>query len=185
MRITVIGRGHVGGGLARRWTAAGHDVTALGRDGGDAASADVVVVAIPGNAVAGGLATVSGLGGQVTIDATNNYGDRPAGYDSVAQQVKAIIGGPTAKAFNTNFASIYDKVDTEPVPPGTLFASDSDAHQITEQLIRDAGFDPVHLGDLRQAPLLEGLVALTQVLGNGDLGPFFYRFNRPGELSAK
>lgn len=70
----------------------------------------------------------------------------------MARQVKAITGGPTAKAFNTNFASIYDKADTEPVPPGTLFASDSDARQITEQVIRDVGFGPVHLSDLRQAP---------------------------------
>jgi predicted dinucleotide-binding enzyme len=120
MRITVIGRGHVGGGLARRWTAAGHEVTSVGRDGGDATGADVVVVAIPGDAIEAGLATVIGLDGQVTIDATNKFGERPAGYDSVAQQVKAIVGGPTAKAFNTNFASIYDAVDAEPVPPGTL-----------------------------------------------------------------
>jgi predicted dinucleotide-binding enzyme len=47
MRITVVGRGNVGGGLARLWAAAGHDVTALGRDGGDAAGSDVVVVAVP------------------------------------------------------------------------------------------------------------------------------------------
>ena len=49
---------------------------------------------------------------------------------------------------------------------------------------RDAGFDPIHLGDLGQAPLLESLIALTRVLEIGDLGPFFYRFNRPGELLA-
>lgn len=185
MRITVIGRGNVGGGLTRRWKAAGHEVTALGRDGGDATAADVVVVAIPGTAIEAGLATVRGLHAQVTIDATNKFGDRPEGYDSVAQQVKAIIGGPTAKAFNTNFASLYDNVDAEPLPPGTLFASDPDARETTERLIRDAGFDPIHLGDLGQAPLLEGLIALTRVLENGELGPFFYRFNRPGELSAR
>jgi predicted dinucleotide-binding enzyme len=185
MRITVIGRGHVGGGLARRWTAAGHDATAVGRDGGDATGADVVVVAIPGDSIADGLATITGLDGQVTIDATNNYGDHPSGYDSVAQQVKAIIGGPTAKAFNTNFASIYDAVDAEPVPPGTLFAADVDAREVTEQLIRDAGFEPIHVGDLAQAPLLESLIALTATLDRGELGPFFYRFHRPGELAAR
>ncbi len=153
MRITVIGRGHVGGALARRWKAAGHDVTALGRDGGDATGADVVVVAIPG--------------------------------DSIAQQVKAIVGGPTAKAFNTNFASIYDAVDAEPMPPGTLFASDADAREATERLIRDAGFEPIHLGDLGKAPLLESLITLTSTLDRGELGPFFYRFHRPGELAAR
>lgn len=35
MNITAIGRGNVGGGLARRWEKAGHTVTQLGRDGGD------------------------------------------------------------------------------------------------------------------------------------------------------
>jgi predicted dinucleotide-binding enzyme len=184
MRITVIGRGHVGGGLARRWTAAGHHVTTLGRAGGDATGAEVVVVAIPGDAIDAGLAAVSGLRGQVTIDATNMYGDRTTGYGSVAAQVKDIVGGPTAKAFNTNFASLYDAVDAEPVPPGTLFASDPEARETTERLIRDAGFAPIHLGDLGQAPLLESLVALTMALDHGELGPFFYRFNRPGELPS-
>jgi predicted dinucleotide-binding enzyme len=185
MRITVIGRGHVGGALARRWTAAGHEVTTVGRDGGDATDADVVVIAIPGDSIAAGLAKVKGLDGQVTIDATNTFGDGPSGYDSIARQVKAIIGGPTAKAFNTNFASIYDAVDAEPIPPGTLFASDADAREVTENLIRDAGFEPIHLGDLAQAPLLESLIALTATLDGGEIGPFFYRFHRPGELAAR
>jgi hypothetical protein len=184
MQITVIGNGHVGAGLARRWAASGHDVTTLGRAGGDATGADVVVVAIPGDAITEGLGRVGGLAGQVTIDATNKFGPRPSGYDSVVEQVKAIVGGPTAKAFNTNFASLYDAIDAEPVRPGTLFASDPDARTTTEQLIRDAGFDPIHLGDLAQAPLLESLIALTSTLDRGDLGPFFYRFNRPGELAV-
>src|SRR5438094_7138152 len=98
MRITVIGKGNVGGGLARRWQAAGHDVTALGRGGGDATGADAVVVAVPGDVIVTGLATVRGLDGQVTIDATNRFGSRPEGFDSVALQVKSIIGGATAKA---------------------------------------------------------------------------------------
>ena len=35
MKITVVGRGNVGGGLADRWERSGHEVTRLGRDGGD------------------------------------------------------------------------------------------------------------------------------------------------------
>jgi len=143
MRIMTIGRGRVGSALGRRWASAGHDVTTLGRDGEDATEADVVLVAIPGDAIANGLAVVTGLGGQITIDATNTFGERPSGFDSVAEQVKSLIGGPTAKAFNTNFAVLYDKVDAEAVPPGTMFASDPEA--------RDGGFDPIHLGDLGQA----------------------------------
>lgn len=185
MRITVIGKGNVGGGLARRWTAAGHDVTALGRAGGDAAAAEVVLVALPGAAIADGLAKVRGLRGQVTIDATNIIGPYPAGIESLAQQAKSIIGGPTAKAFNTNFAALYDRVDAEPVRPSTLFAADPQARDITEQLIADAGFAPVYLGDLSQARFLESLITLTMGVANGGVGPFFYRINRPGELSAR
>ena len=35
MRITVFGKGNVGGGLADLWERAGHQVTRLGRAGGD------------------------------------------------------------------------------------------------------------------------------------------------------
>ena len=183
MRITVIGRGNVGGGLTRRWKSAGHAVTALGREGGDAAGADVVLVALPSAAIADGLAKVSNLSGRITLDATNIFGPYPAGYESLAQQVKSIIGGPTAKAFNTNFAALHDQIDAEAVPPGTLYVADLEARDLTEQLIRDAGFDPIYLGDLGQARLLESLIGVTMGVANGGLGPFFYRFNRPGELS--
>lgn len=184
MHITVIGRGNVGGGLARRWEAAGHDVTRLGREGGDVARAEAVLVAVPSVNIAEALAKVHGLGGQLTIDATNTFGSYPDGYESLAQQVKAIIGGPTSKAFNTNFAALYDKVDAEPVRPGTLFASDPEAREITELLIHDAGFDPIYLGDLGQARLLESLIGLTMGVARGGLGPFFYRFSGPGAFSA-
>src|SRR5438128_12371343 len=55
MNITVIGRGNVGGSLARRWEKAGHEVTELGREGGDASGADAVLVAVPSNAIADAL----------------------------------------------------------------------------------------------------------------------------------
>lgn len=80
MNITVIGRGHVGGGLARLWEKAGHEVRTLGRDGGDASDADVVVVAVPGNLIAEALSGVTGLNGQVTIDATNLYSARDTAF---------------------------------------------------------------------------------------------------------
>lgn len=185
MQITVIGKGHVGGGLARRWTAAGHVVKAFGREGGDATDAEILLVALPGAAIIEGLGKVTGLRGQLTIDATNIFGPYPVGVSSLAQQVKSIIGGPTAKAFNTNFAALYDQVDAEAVRPCTLFAADPEARTVTEQVIRDAGFDPINLGDLGQAALLESLVKVTQGIATAGMGPFFYRFNRPGELSTR
>jgi DNA-binding Xre family transcriptional regulator len=52
MNITTIGGGAIGGGLARLWEQAGHTVTTLGRDGGDASDADVVLVAVPAVTIA-------------------------------------------------------------------------------------------------------------------------------------
>src|SRR5688572_16055844 len=45
VKIAIVGRGNVGGGLARLWEKAGHDVSTFGKDGGDASGADILVVA--------------------------------------------------------------------------------------------------------------------------------------------
>jgi predicted dinucleotide-binding enzyme len=83
VNIFVLGRGNVGGGLARRWERAGHAVTAVGRDGGDATDAEVVVVAVPSGQIADALGRVSGLRGKVAIDTTNPYGGRNQAYPSL------------------------------------------------------------------------------------------------------
>jgi predicted dinucleotide-binding enzyme len=117
VNIFVIGRGNVGGGLARRWERAGHAVTAVGRDGGDATDAEVVVVAVPSGQIADALGKVSGLQGKVAIDASNAYGGRNETDPSLSHEVKALVGGPVAKAFNVNFAVLYDQIDQQRVRP--------------------------------------------------------------------
>jgi 8-hydroxy-5-deazaflavin:NADPH oxidoreductase len=182
MNITVIGRGNVGGGLARRWQQAGHTVTELGRDGGDAADADVVLVAVPSGVIAEALAKVTGLDGKVTIDATNAFGGRDEAYESLTHQVKSIVGGPVAKAFNVGFAALYDQIDQQRVRPSQLYAADDGAREVTEQLIRDAGYEPVSAGGLEQARALEDHLALIVAMSQAGLGQFFYRYAKPGEL---
>jgi hypothetical protein len=182
MKITVVGRGSVGGGLARLWERAGHDVTALGSDGGDASGADVVVVAVPSGAIADALGKVSGIEGKVTIDATNTVGERNEEFESLAHQVKSIVGGPTAKAFNTNFAALYDELAQQGVRPSNLYAAEDDARDVTEQLIRDAGYDPVRAGGLEKARALEDHLGLVFAINQAGLGRFFYRIAKPGEL---
>ncbi|GAA5193615.1 dinucleotide-binding protein [Rugosimonospora acidiphila] len=182
MKIVTVGRGRIGGGLAGLWSQAGHEVVTLGRDGGDASTADVVLVAVPGQAIAAALANVTGLGGQVAIDATNVYGQRSTQFASQAHEVKSIVGGPTAKSFNTNWAVLYEQVAEQRVRPGNLFVADPDARQVTEQLIVDAGFDPVFLGDLERARMLEDHLPLVQAVASAGLGPFFYRMASPGQL---
>lgn len=182
MDIVTVGRGRIGGGLARIWSDAGHKITTLGRDGGDGSAADVVLVAVPGQAIAAALANVTGIAGKLTIDATNAYGERSGEFPSQAHQIKSIIGGPTAKSFNTNWAMIYDQIGAQRVRPGNLFAADAEARQVTEQLITDAGFDPVFVGDLDHARMLEDHLALVQAVASAGLGPFFYRMAAPGQL---
>ena len=46
---------------------------ALGRRGGDASGADVVVVAVPGPAISAALSQVTGLAGKTAIDATSAF----------------------------------------------------------------------------------------------------------------
>ncbi|WP_228563603.1 hypothetical protein [Catenulispora rubra] len=182
LKITVIGRGRVGGGLAQLWRRAGHEVTGLGRDGGDASDADVVVVSVPGPAIAAALAGVTGLAGKPTIDTCNIYGERPTGHPSLTLQIKDIIGGPTAKSFSTNFASAYDEISKQRVTPTNLFAAEPEVRALTERLIIEAGYEPVFVGDIDPgARLLEDGSGLTRAIA-AELGPFFYRYASVGDL---
>jgi predicted dinucleotide-binding enzyme len=178
MKITTIGKGNIGGGLARLWEQAGHDVTTLGREGGDASAADVVLVAVPSGSISEALDTVTGLEGKVAIDATNAFGGRNEQHESLAHEVKAHTNGPVAKAFNANFAALYDQIGEQRIRPSCLYAADDEAREVTEQLIRDAGYDPVSVGGLEHARALEDFV--PGVLGK--IGRVFYRFAAPGEL---
>jgi predicted dinucleotide-binding enzyme len=178
MNIAVIGRGNVGGGLAKRWRKAGHEVTEFGQDGGDAGNADVVVVAVPSGSIGEALDKVKNIEGKPVVDATNPFRGRREGFESLAHEIKATTGGPVAKAFNANFATLYDKLDEQRERPGCFFAADPEAAGVTAELIRDAGYDPIPVGDLGKARDLEAFLSLMMgVAGSG--GPFFYRVWRP------
>jgi predicted dinucleotide-binding enzyme len=182
MNITVIGRGNVGGGLARRWQQAGHSVTELGRDGGDASGSEAVLVAVYSDVIGEAIGKVSGIGDAVVIDAMNAFKGRNEGFESLAHEVKSHVSGPVAKAFNCNYAALYDEVEAQRVPPCNLYAADDGAVEVTEQLIRDAGFHPVSAGGLGSARMLEDHLELMTAINEGGLGRFLYRYAQPGEL---
>ena len=121
-------------------------------------------MAVPSGAIADALGKVRGIEGKTTIDATNAVRSRNEEFDSNAHEIKSIVGGPTAKSFNLNFARIYDEIGAQRVPPSNLYCADDEARKLTEQLIRDAGYDPVNAGGLEQARLLDGpLVEVVEV----------------------
>lgn len=180
MNIVTVGRGMIGGGLARLWRTAGHDVVELGRDGGDASGADVVLVAVPGATISPALSRVGGLEGKVAIDATNIFPTRQGDFPSYAHEVQSFTHGPVAKSFNLNFGSLYEKVHEQRVRPSNWYVADEGARQVTEQLTRDAGYDPVRVGDLDRARDLENAVWL--LMGAQPVGGVLYRIAVPGEL---
>ena len=97
MNVTTIGKGNIGGGLAKLWEKAGHDVTTLGSEGGDASGADVVLVAVPSGAISDALSKVTGLEGKVAIDTSNAFAGRNEEYESFAHEVKATPAVPSRR----------------------------------------------------------------------------------------
>src|SRR5438105_11472588 len=172
MRISVLGRGNVGGGLANLWQGAGHDVTRIGREGGSVGDAEAVLVAVPSASLAEALDGVADLAGKTVIDATNLVGTSPPeGFTSNAEFVKSKTGGPTAKAFNVNFAALYGRLAEARARPGNVWCGDDEARDAVERLSRDAGYEPIYAGPLANAAAQEGAIGLVFAIAQAGLGP--------------
>jgi len=174
MKIGVLGGGRVGGALAHSWRRAGHDVVVSTREtvAETAASADVVLLAVPASAAADVLAAAGPLDGRVLIDATNNLSGGPDGAAIAA----LVPGARTVKAFNTVFAQFF--ATPPPTPPTLVFAGDDlEAKEIAAGLIREAGFEPLDVGDHSQSADLEAFARLViGIAYRQGKGPFTYRF---------
>ena len=172
MKVAVIGTGHIGGTLGSKWRAAGHEVTYGSRRGGDGQEgpggaplqaigpaidgAEVVVLAVPGGAVAEVLAEHGrALNGTVVVDATNRMG-----ADRTDNQEAIVAAAPDAKyvrAFN-----IYGWENFADPHPGTtlFFAADPAARAVTEELVRAIGLEPAYVGGTEATGTVNGLAAL-------------------------
>jgi predicted dinucleotide-binding enzyme len=179
MKIAVIGTGKIGGALGQRWLAAGQEVVYGSRAGSgqgpggapqlrvaDAlAAAEVVVLAVPGGAVAEVLAASgAALDGKVVIDAVNRMGEPEV--NSRAAIAAAAPAARYVRAFNTlgweNFA--------DPLPGTALFfAADPAARPAAEELITAVGLEPVFTGDATACTTVDALLPVwfTLVKRNG------------------
>jgi len=106
--------------------------------------------------------------------------ERHGDFPSYADEVKSFTHAPVAKSFNMNSGGLFDVVREQRVRPSNWYVSDEGAREVTEQLIRDAGYDPVRVGDLSRARDFENAVWL--LMGIQPVGGVFYRFAVPGEL---
>jgi predicted dinucleotide-binding enzyme len=119
---------------------------------GEAAAADIVVIAVPWDRVP---AAVQGLewNGQVVVDATNDWG---AGADDLNGRTSSeivadlVAGARVVKAANTLGADVLGSDPQEAGGRRVIFVSgdDADAKAAVVALFEDAGFATIDLGEL-------------------------------------
>lgn len=169
MRIAVIGTGNVGGALGTKWAAAGHDVvygsrTKTGTGPGGAPTrptsaalddAEVVVIAIPGDAVTDFVAEYgSALGGRIVVDAVNRIGQPTL---NSREEIAAAADVRYVRAFNTLG---WENFERPPADADLFFAADTEARSTAEQLISDVGLRPAYVGDVSQTATVDGVLPL-------------------------
>lgn len=208
MNISIIGTGNMAKGLAAVFSSAGHQVAlsnrafekaqAVARELGDgvnpvalpdaAQTADIVVLAVPYEAVSDVTDAAGGLAGKIVIDITNpmtaDFSGLSIGHTtSAAEEIqKRAPSAKVVKAFNTIFAQVLDSGARAAGRPATVFvASDDDRARATVvELARSAGFEVLETGGLATARYLEPVAALNITLGYGlghgtDIAPTWQR----------
>ena len=187
----IVGSGNIGGTLTRRLRAAGRDVVVAVRDlhseravdlatrtgarlatTGDALSgAEVVVLAVPGGAVADLVReTATALDGLVVIDATNNIaGGGP--FNAHEALTAAAPGVIYARAFNTLGWENFADPEIGGMTADLFWCGDDRATTAVEALIGDVGLHPIRVGGVEQLEVVDNLtrmwfaLALTNGMG--------------------
>jgi predicted dinucleotide-binding enzyme len=183
MKIAIIGKGNVGGALARGLGRSGHELRSVGHDVAGAREAaawgDVVILAVPFAALDELVHEIgSALTDKTVIDVTNALGpDRnlAVGFTtSGAEELqKKLPKAHVIKAFNTVFAQHMDTGHVDGQALSAFVAGDNERAKTTVlELAREIGFDAVDVGSLKSARSLEPLALLNIQLGYGlKMGP--------------
>ncbi|NBZ90010.1 NADPH-dependent F420 reductase [Stagnihabitans tardus] len=181
MNVTIIGTGNIGAGLASV-LAAGNAVTVTNRSGvakpglahadlkSAVAGADIVILALPYDAVAG---LEADFAGKIVVDVTNpvtaDFSGLQLGHEtSAAEEIaKALPGARVVKAFNTVFAQVYAQgLEFGGTRVQTFVASDdAEAKAAVIALAKAAGFDARDAGGLKNARYIEPLAYLNIQFG--------------------
>ncbi|HEY6456132.1 MAG TPA: NAD(P)-binding domain-containing protein [Steroidobacteraceae bacterium] len=181
VRIGIIGSGKIGAALAELWVHSGHEVmissrhpqtlaslaarlgpkAQVGTPAEAAAFGEVIMLAVPYGATPQiGHDYAKQLAGKVVLDAGNPYPERDG---PMADAARAKGAGPSSKEFLPGVrlvrafnAIIAGNLLTQSNRPGERIAiplagDDPAALKQAASLVRDAGFDPLIVGDLSQA----------------------------------
>lgn len=200
MKIGIVGAGKMGGTLAELWVKAGHEVMISSRHPDElkaqaqaigpkahvgtvreaAAFGPVVLIAMP----YGKWPEISDeikaeTVGKTVIDLTNPYPDRDGPMAEQARKEttgvanpKYLPGAHLVRAFNSIiYTDLRSQAHRAGEPAAIAVAGDDDkAVAVTNQLVRDAGFEPVVVGPLSSARLFDvGTPVYVKVMTASDL----------------
>ena len=170
MKIAVIGAGNIGGTLGASWEKAGHEVVYGLRDpskrvggkpiAGACSDVDVVVLAIPGDAVVPFVhANAKDLDGKTIIDATNNF--RGASMNSWSEISSVVPRAQLYRAFNSYGWDVFANPSLGSQQADMFFAGPKgDARDSVERLIEDVGMRPIWVGGSDHAGTVDGVLRL-------------------------
>jgi predicted dinucleotide-binding enzyme len=177
MEVGIIGAGRLGQAMARTAVRAGRSVVIANSRGAesltsvvsalgegvsagtvsDAASAGIVVIAVPWDRVPEAVQGLS-WNGQVVIDATNDWAaDDLQGRTSSELVADLVAGARVVKAANTLGADVLGSDPHEAGGRRVIFVSgdDADAKADVVALFEEAGFAPIDLGDLATGGVMQ------------------------------
>jgi len=208
--IAVIGTGNVAGALGPEFAQQGHTIIYGSRDpgrdevlelvartGGNASAAlqieavenaDIVVIAVPGGVAEEVVRGLGDLSEKIIIDPTNRVARADDGYmdhtveSSNGELIQALAPGAyVVKAFNTlNYRTMIDPGGPVTIP---LAGNDSDAKTTVAELVAGMGLQPMDVGPIRSAHVLEGMLTIW-INARGAGAPYDYHF-RPLEESPE
>jgi len=193
MKLGIIGAGSLGSALGERLQARGHEIMFGGRGSAQqvasqlsvsagsnadaAAFADVVVLAVPFNAIDAALAAAGPLDGRPLWSCVNalkpDYSGLAIGFStSAAEEVQRRSPGARVVAALPPFAEAMAAgelaYDRKLEPTVFLCGDDDPAKRIVERLVRDLGAQPVDAGPLTSARLVEpAMMLLVRIAYSG------------------
>jgi predicted dinucleotide-binding enzyme len=181
LKIGIIGTGHIGGALAKLWVATGHEVLLSSRHPEELRSlaqslgpkarvgtpreaalfGDVVLVSVPYGALPQiGQDLKAELASKIVLDTGNPYPGRDGDMANEARRIGTGVASPRylpgvrlVRAFNAiNSDDLTSEAHRSGQPIAIPLAGDDpEALAVAQQLVRDAGFEPVLVGPLSRA----------------------------------
>src|SRR5829696_1231602 len=171
MKIAVIGRGNVGGGLADLWERAGHELRRIGQEAGTSLTSTPC-----------SCQSRAARSPRPSTPCRDSRAKRLSTRQTSWAWSPQRASPPTAKSFNANFAAVYDRIGEAGSRPSNLWSGDEEARQVVEQLNREAGYEPVYAGPLENAAAQESFLKLIMGIAQGGMGQFLYRMAPPDQL---